>query len=148
MLHLIQPVGVNTRFGPLLNCLPLWHSSLWKKLFYTSEVVLLATDIVSPSIFSWVWSSLAVYARWSASILRWLIRNIGGKLARFEREWENAEEAVSWSGAACLSSLLSSSSDSVACEPLKSFNYQQLLGIHWMHGKLMVGCKGGGNERG
>ena len=30
----------------------------------------------------------------------------------------------------CLSTLLSSSSDSVWCETLKSFNYQQLLGIH------------------
>lgn len=43
----------------------------------------------------------------------------------------------SWPGVVSLSSLsfysLSSSSDSVWCETLKSFNYQQLLGIHWMH---------------
>lgn len=32
----------------------------------------------------------------------------------------------------CLSTL-SSTSDPMWCETLKSFNYQQLLGIHWMH---------------
>lgn len=58
---------------------------------------------------------------------------------RRRRERERRSEAVSWPGVASLSSLsfhsLSSSSDSVWCETLKSFNYQQLLGIHWMHEK-------------
>lgn len=50
---------------------------------------------------------------------------------------QREREALRWPEVAFLSSLsfssLSSSSDPMWCETLKSFNYQQLLGIHWMH---------------
>lgn len=69
----------------------------------------------------------------------------------WDRQWD---EVVSWPGVASLSFLsfcsLSSSSDSVCCETLKSFNYQQLLGIYWMHeereGKKREGIRMRGRE--